>query len=143
MYLSFIYGSLREEFHNRVGRKMTRKDNFLLQGFKMYSLTFFPAVIYTGKTEDYIFVELTDIETEKEMQSIDILESMYQKTILQFEGMERQVIIYTLQDSDLKRKVEVENGDWKYFKLDRADEYKKELTLNDYEVVSINSRLEK
>lgn len=116
--LAAVYGSLRKGLGNhRVVAEAPRQDDGVISGlFQMYSLGGFPALTHSP-TPDDIVVEVYEVNSESQAQSLDWLEgypSFYDREVVTLvDG--RECWVYFIDDLSQHQGL-VESGDWKLFK---------------------------
>lgn len=73
-----VYGTLREGFGNHEyflkGKKCIGTTKVL--GLRMYSLGWYPCVVFTGKDEDQTVMEIYDLDEEKDKHIIEGMNHM-------------------------------------------------------------------
>lgn len=121
-----VYGSLLSGLHNHG--VMNRAEGVLVGEFQtkpeytLVSLGSFPGLIAGGNTS--VKVEVYEVEEDK-VHVLDRLEgyhpdndpnnNFYTREVIEIEGVEGGVSVYTLPKEYLDRRVVVENGDWRQY----------------------------
>lgn len=112
-----FYGSLRRGMENyRLYEKDLRYIRTVtLEGFKMFSLTDYPYVVRTGRSQDTIVVELFRVsnpQTEQIIHQME-LEADYIFSEVEIEGIKFGIYLF---EAPYPGDPEVGSGDWSFFK---------------------------
>ena len=115
-----VYGTLRTGEGNNVLLSGLEGTADTISGFLMRSYGNFPFIVYTGKPDDVIQVELFDVDSDQRSRSLDCLEGcwggytgFYDRIKVQTDSGE-QVYLYVFHEDDPRYQL-IEDGDWVKF----------------------------
>jgi gamma-glutamylcyclotransferase (GGCT)/AIG2-like uncharacterized protein YtfP len=111
-----VYGSLRFGLgnHRVLGNSVRQDDGIIANTFKMFSLSYFPALVKSNDPVD-IVVEVYEVATDSTARSLDSLEgypSFYNRELVKLKDG-RDCWVYFIEESE-PHWPEV-SGDWKKY----------------------------
>lgn len=121
--LFFIYGSARRGMYNHdfLEDSVKFKGYAVLEGFKLYSLGSYPAVLKSNSSRDvvvgeiYQFVDEHKLDIFDEMEIVAGYKRIYTK-VKDEDGNEIDIVLYEFAYPNyLKSKENIESGDWVKF----------------------------
>ena len=105
MHLVFVYGSLKDGFHNNrilVQSHLVKADAVTVEArFTMRSLIRYPAVLEGGTHRVRGEVYEVDPETLKTLDALEGNGFVYQRKLIHVEGLKRKVWMYIWLDPDV------------------------------------------
>lgn len=118
----FIYGSIRKGMHNhRFVENQKSIGNAVVNGYTLYSLVSYPAIVKSGDEKDVVVGELYQFVDEHEMNQVHSMETcsgyeLKQETAIVENGNKIPVVLYVFKHGEhLDENKIVKSGDWVTF----------------------------